>query len=151
MATPTETLQIVFTEKEKAELRTIPLKPPGNGEVLVRTTSTLISTGTETICYGRRFDPGTHWDNWVKYPFPTGYSHVGVVESVGPGVTRFKAGDRVCSAASHQQYVVISADGLMPIPDGVSDRDAAGVIRTRAQLTEAQRSGDRNGDSTVDL
>src|SRR6201999_864397 len=84
-----------------------------------------ISTGTETICYGRRFLPGTHWDNWVKYPFATGYSQVGVVEAVGAGVEQYKAGDRVCSVFEHRQFVVGPASSFFPVPDGVDDRDAA--------------------------
>ena len=54
----------------------------------------LISTGTETICFARRFDPGTHWDHWVQYPFRPGYSTVARVEEVGEGVTGLQPGDR---------------------------------------------------------
>ena len=122
---PTTSQNIIFTDKEKAELRALPIAAPGAGEILVRTTWTLISTGTETICYGRRFQPGTHWDNWVKYPFPAGYSQVGVVEAVGDGVTAWKPGDRAASTFAHQQFVVGKADAFFPIPDGVSDADAA--------------------------
>jgi len=125
MPLPKTSANIIFTAKEKAELVTESIAPPGPGVLLVRTTYTLISTGTETICYGRRFDPGTHWENWVKYPFPTGYSHVGVVEAVGEGVTKYKAGDRVATTHAHRQYVHIPETNCYPVLDGVSDRDAA--------------------------
>lgn len=125
MGQPSETLKIIFSEKEKAELVREPLRKPGENELLVRTSATLISTGTETICYGRRFAPGTHWENWVKYPFSTGYSHTGVVEAVGAGVTKFKPGDRVASTHGHCQYAVGPVDGFFSIPAGVTDRDAA--------------------------
>jgi threonine dehydrogenase-like Zn-dependent dehydrogenase len=124
MALPKTSANIIFTAKEKAELVTEPIGEPAANEVLVRATYSLISTGTETICYGRRFDPGTHWDNWVKYPFPTGYSYVGVVEAVGSAVKKFKVGDRVANTHGHQQFVRVPETGCYPIPDSVSDRDA---------------------------
>src|SRR5262245_4955024 len=125
MGLPKTSANIIFSAKEKAELISEPVKAPDTGELLVRGTFSLISTGTETICYGRRFDPGTHWENWVKYPFHTGYSYAGVVEAVGPGVKKFKVGDRVANTMGHQQFVVAHENACYPIPDGVSDRDAA--------------------------
>ncbi|MBA2480196.1 MAG: zinc-binding alcohol dehydrogenase [Planctomycetes bacterium] len=125
MPLPRDTWQVIFTGKEQAEFQRLPIEPPKAGEILVRATWTLISTGTETISYGRRFDAGTHWDNWVKYPFSTGYSHTGVVEAVGPEVTKWKVGDRVASGCTHKQFAVASQDAFFPIPEGVADRDAA--------------------------
>jgi len=125
MSLPSKTAQVFFTAKEQAELREAPVAAPKEGEVFVRSTWTLISTGTETICYGRRFDPGTHWENWVKYPFATGYSQAGVVEAVGAGVTAYKPGDRVCSIHGHALHVCGPANTFYPIPEGISERDAA--------------------------
>lgn len=149
MATPKETQAIIFSDKEKAELRREPLKEPGAGEVLVRTTWTLISTGTETICYGRRFDPGTHWEKWVKYPFNTGYSHVGVVEAVGSGVTKYKAGDRVASTHCHRLHAVGPVEGFYPIPDGVNDRDAAWLTLSYIVQNGVRRAAHELGDDVA--
>lgn len=124
MALPTEMQVVVFTDKEKAALVREPVRAPGRGEVLVRATWTLVSTGTETICYGRRFEPGSHWEQWVKYPFHAGYSFVGVVEALGEGVEGLSAGDRVSSTHSHRQFAVGPASDFLKVPDGVSDRDA---------------------------
>ncbi|MBA3707203.1 MAG: zinc-binding alcohol dehydrogenase [Planctomycetes bacterium] len=125
MIVPRETLQVFFTGKEQVEFRAEPIAAPKDAEVLVRATWSLISTGTETTAYARRFDPGTHWDNWVKYPFSTGYSHAGVVEAVGPEVKRLKVGDRVASGCTHKQFAVAHEDAFFVIPDNVSDRDAS--------------------------
>jgi para-aminobenzoate synthetase component 1 len=65
MALPKTSANIIFTAKEKAELVTEPIGEPAANEVLVRATYSLISTGTETICYGRRFD-------LIKATFPGG-------------------------------------------------------------------------------
>ena len=115
---------IVFPEPERAELRNESLRAPTPNEVVVRTAWSLISTGTETTCYGRRFAPGTHWDQWVQYPFRPGYSLAGVVEAVGADVSLYRPGDRVVGRFPHAEYTVADAAEWMPIAEGVSDRDA---------------------------
>ena len=140
---------VVFVGKERAELHSAPLRSPGSGEILVRTTWTLISTGTETICYGRRFAPGTHWEEWVKYPFPTGYSHVGVVEAVGAGVEKYKSGMRVGSTHGHCQFAVGDQAGFYPVPDGVSDRDAAWLTLSYIVQNGVRRAHHELGEDVV--
>lgn len=145
----TETAKIVFTDKEKAELQREPLRSLSDDEMLVRTTCTLISTGTETISYGRRFAPGTHWDRWVKYPFNTGYSHTGVVEAVGQNVKQFKPGDRVASTHHHTQYVVGAPSTFFAIPNGVSDRDAAWLTLSYIVQNGVRRAQHVMGEDVV--
>lgn len=115
---------IAFTGANLVELHDLPVPVPSAGEVLIETRRTLISTGTELTCLGRRFEPGSHWDQWVKYPFYPGYSNAGVVTQTGPGVTRFKAGDRVASRTAHQRFVIARETELVAIPDNVSDDEA---------------------------
>ncbi|MCE9589079.1 MAG: zinc-binding dehydrogenase [Planctomycetes bacterium] len=119
-----ETVAVAFTGKEQLELRRVQVPEPAAGQVLVENQKTLISTGTECICYQRKFAPGSHYDNWVKYPFFSGYSAAGRVLKVGEGVTQFRPGDRVASGSGHQRLTVQPASGVVPIPDGVSDEDA---------------------------
>lgn len=119
---------IVFTGKERVELREEPVPALEPGRLLVRTTRSLISTGTESICFTRNFAPGTHWDHWVKYPFPAGYLNVGRVEAVGEGgegVQGWSVGDRVASRGHHASHVVVRAGDAVRVPEGVSDEDAA--------------------------
>lgn len=149
MSIPSENAVITFTGKEQAELRREPVRAPGEGEVLVRTTATLISTGTETICYGRRFDPGTHWDRWVQYPFRTGYSHAGVVETLGAGVEGLKPGDRVASTFGHAQVVTAPAARFHVIPEGVSDRDAAWLTLAKIVQNGVRRAAHTLGEDIV--
>jgi 2-desacetyl-2-hydroxyethyl bacteriochlorophyllide A dehydrogenase len=126
-----------------------PVKELESQQVLVQTTKTLISTGTETICYGRLFDPGTHYDNWVKYPFPPGYSLAGRVLSVGAEVKDFKEGDRVAIRANHQQYVVTDATELHHIPDNVSDEDATWFGIANIVQNGVRRAEHKLGDTTI--
>ncbi len=46
------------------------------------------------------------------------------VTQTGPGVTRFKAGDRVASRTAHQRFVIARETELVAIPDNVSDDEA---------------------------
>ena len=93
---------IVMVGRQQVELRQEEVSPlPENG-LLVRTWMSLISTGTECICYRGDLDEGTHWAGWVKYPFYPGYSNVGTVERVGEAVEGYEVGDRVFSTASRR-------------------------------------------------
>lgn len=115
---------IAFTGANQVELHDLPVPAPAADEVLIESRRTLISTGTELTCLGRRFEPGSHWDQWVKYPFYTGYSNAGVVVKTGSAVTRFNPGDRVASRTGHRRFVVARESELVAIPEGVSDDEA---------------------------
>lgn len=115
---------IVFTGKNQVEVVSQPVSKPSTGQLLVETRASLISTGTECICLARNFEAGTHWDDWVKYPFHTGYCNAGVVLEVGPDTEGFSVGDRVASRAPHGERVIAQASSSLKIPDGVSDEDA---------------------------
>jgi len=123
-AAPNAFRKIVFTGKSALEMVTGPIPTPGPEELLVQTTRTLISTGTEGIVFTRNFAPGTHWDNWVKYPFHPGYLQVGKVAAVGVGVTGWNVGDRAATRTSHASHVTIKADRVHHIPDNVADEAA---------------------------
>ncbi len=119
-----ESANIVLTGKERVELlrEQAPEAPPGG--LLVRTRTSLISTGTECICYRSEMDEGTHWAGWVKYPFYLGYSNVGEVVALGAGAEGYYIGDRVFSSSPHRQYAAVSGRAVK-VPDGVADESAA--------------------------
>lgn len=125
---PTSRRVLRFTGERTLELHTEACPAPGPGQVLVQTVRSLISTGTELTCFTRRFAPGTHWDNWVKYPFNTGYLNAGTVIAVGPEVTGWKVGDRITSREGHASHVLVdvSSSGQRGLrtPEGVSDEAA---------------------------
>ncbi|MBY8976089.1 NAD(P)H-quinone oxidoreductase [Rhodobacteraceae bacterium NNCM2] len=73
------------------------------------------------------------------YPAPKGASDLlglevsGEVVAVGAGVTRWSVGDRVCgltNGGGYAEYVAVNAEHCLPIPDGVSELDAAGLCET---------------------
>uniref|UniRef100_A0ACD5UU16 Uncharacterized protein n=1 Tax=Avena sativa TaxID=4498 RepID=A0ACD5UU16_AVESA len=63
-------------------------------------------------------------------PFVPGSDYAGVVDAVGPGVRKFRPGDRVCSIASigsFAEFLVAEEKGLFAVPDGC-DLVAAGAL-----------------------
>lgn len=119
-----KSLTIVFTGKEQLELREQDTKDPGPGQLMLQAVASLISTGTECICYQRNFAPGTGWDKWVKYPFYPGYSMVGRVIKLGDGVKDFKEGDLVLGSVNHGQFVNCTAERAVALPSGLSPEEA---------------------------
>ena len=67
----------------------------------------------------------------VPVPFTLGSEAAGTIDAVGPGVTGVKPGDRVGSVnvlGAYAEYALAMADRLVPIPDGVTTRQAAAVL-----------------------
>ena len=140
---------IVFTGKDQVEVYTEPVREPGSGEVLIQATKTLISTGTESICLSRLFEPGSYWDSWVKYPFYPGYSMVGQVVAVGSGVEGIHEGERFALRAPHKEYVTAPTRELYPVPDGVSDEEAPWLGLAQIVQNGVRRTEHRLGAAVV--
>jgi NADPH:quinone reductase len=68
----------------------------------------------------------------VPLPSGLGGEAAGVVEEVGPGVTDLKPGDRVAYAGgllgAYCEERIFPADRLVPVPDGISDQEAAAMM-----------------------
>ncbi len=140
---------ILFVGENQVEVREETVPEPGPGEVLVRAHKTLISTGTEGIALGRLFDEGTHWANWVKYPFAPGYSLAGRVSAVGSEVADIHEGERVAIRAKHRQYVVTKPGNLHRIPDTVTDDEATWLGLASIAQNGVRRAEHALGDSVV--
>lgn len=116
---PVKTNHIVVTEGGSVRLESVQLPPLARGEVLVETSRTLISPGTERATLLRL--PGLT----VKYPVNPGYSHVGRVVELGAEVTTLKPGDRVASRSPHAAHVVAKAAHCHRLPHSLTDEEAA--------------------------
>lgn len=143
------TNRLVFPAGSTVELRGFAPPQPGPGEVLIRTRSSLISTGTEGIVFARRFDPGTHWDQWVKYPFFPGYASVGVIEAVGSGVPGDRIGQRVACRGGHASHHVRPAKDAFPVPDALPDDHALWFALAKIAFMGARAAELRIGDSVA--
>src|SRR5262252_2621057 len=75
-----------------------------------------------------------HRSGLYPLPMPSGLGSeaAGVVEEVGPGVTRLKPGDRVAYAGgpigAYADERVVPADRLVPVPAGITDQQAAAMM-----------------------
>jgi len=140
---------IVFAGKGHVEVIEEEVGPPSPDTLLIETEKTLISTGTETTCLDRRFEEGTGWDAWVKYPFRPGYSNVGAVVEVGAGVVAFAPGDRVFTRAGHAQYVTFPAGGAVRVPDAVDSESASWAGLGKIVQNGVRRAEHTLGDAVV--
>jgi 2-desacetyl-2-hydroxyethyl bacteriochlorophyllide A dehydrogenase len=139
---------IVFTGPKQVELTEISVETPGEKQVLIRTTVSLISTGTETFCYCGVFEDHTTWAGWVKYPFYPGYSSVGEVVETGKNAL-LKVGDRVFSNSSHREHQVRDEEAVVLIPETVSDQSAAWSALAFISQTAVRRAEHALGDTAV--
>jgi NADPH:quinone reductase len=68
----------------------------------------------------------------IQLPSGLGGEAAGVVEEVGPGVSGLKPGDRVAYAGgplgAYSEARVMPADRLVPVPEGISDKEAAAMM-----------------------
>ena len=139
---------IWFPEPHKAEIREEAVREPGVDEILVRTSRTLVSTGTEMTAYCHDFLPGTNWEKYFSCPYVPGYNNVGTVVSVGKGVDASLVSKRVATLGNHAAYVTMNIYGGRSadsdhlessktpkynlVPDGIDDDDA--VFFTIAEI-----------------
>ena len=127
----------------------------GSGQVLIRTSRSLVSLGTERMLveFGKAslIQKARQQPDKVKMvldkiktdgliptletvfnklgqPLPLGYCNVGTVMQVGKGVQDFKIGDRVASNGPHAEFVCIPQNLVAHVPDGVSDEEAAFTV-----------------------
>ncbi|WP_343081386.1 medium chain dehydrogenase/reductase family protein [Ostreiculturibacter nitratireducens] len=115
-----------FGGPEELELETVSDRPePATGEVRIRV---LVTSAAFTDVMIRK---GMYPDVKDKPPFTPGYDMVGIVDATGPGAQRFKPGDRVAdltTIGAYAEYICLPEDRLTPVPEGVSDVDALGMI-----------------------
>jgi 2-desacetyl-2-hydroxyethyl bacteriochlorophyllide A dehydrogenase len=141
--------RLVFTEKQRVILEGFDPGRPRRGEVLVATSYSLMSTGTENIVFNRLFAPGTHWDHWVKYPFYPGYTCVGTVAATGPGVAALRRGDRVAFRVGHRSHAVVKASECYPIPERLPLKEAVWFSLAKIAFHGALAAAYGLGDSVL--
>ncbi|MCI4322492.1 MAG: NADP-dependent oxidoreductase [Thermoplasmata archaeon] len=117
--------------RETPELMDLPKPEPGPGELLVHLTAASINPLDWKIVDGIYEGKRPH-----VFPLVLGVDGAGDVEAVGPGVTRFKAGDRVYGQFLHSPVgtgtyaefaTVPEGIGITKIPHGIYDAAASAV------------------------
>ena len=119
------------------EVTEVPCPRAGRGQLLIRSSHTLVSAGTERMLvdFGKAglIDKARQQPDKVRMvldkirtdglmptleavrnkldqPLPMGYCNVGVVAEVGAGVNGFAVGDRVASNGKHAEAVSVQLD-----------------------------------------
>ena len=137
------------------ELREIPAPTVKPGHILIQTTRSLVSLGTERMLveFGKasliekaRQQPDKvkmvldkiraeglmptleTVFNKLEQPLPLGYCNVGKVIEVGSGITDFKVGDRVASNGQHAEFVCVPQNLAVHIPNNVTDDEASFTV-----------------------
>ena len=104
------------------ELVDLPVPQPKSHEALVKIAAAGVNFIDVYIREGRYHAP---------VPFVVGQEGSGVVTAVGADVKSAKVGNRVAwsgALGSYAEYVAAPAAALVPIPEDVGDRDAAGAM-----------------------
>ncbi len=123
--------------------------------VLIRTTHSLVSLGTERMLveFGKsnliskaRQQPDKVKQvldkiktegllptleavfNKLEQPIPLGYCNVGEVIEVGDGVSDIKVGDRVASNGNHAEFVCVPQNLVALVPENVSNEEATFTV-----------------------
>jgi len=136
-------------------LEEVPVPRLKAGAVLIKTTRSLVSLGTERMLvdFGKAnfLQKAKQQPDKVKMvlekvksdglrptleavfnklgqPLPLGYCNVGEVVAVGKGVIEFSVGDRVASNGNHAEFVCVPKNLVAKIPDNVSDEEAAFTV-----------------------
>ncbi len=127
----------------------------GRGQVLIRSSRTLVSAGTERMLvdFGKAGFVGKARQqpekvrqvldkvktdglaptleavfNKLDQPLPLGYCNVGTVLAAGAGVTGFAPGERVVSNGRHAEAVAVPVNLCAKVPEGVGDDEAAFTV-----------------------
>ncbi len=139
----------------RTEVADLPCPSVKRGHVLIRTTTTLVSPGTERtlVAFGHasllgkaRAQPdrvkqvldkvrtdgiAATWEavfNKLDQEIPLGYCNVGTVIEVGEDVVGFRVGDRVVSNGNHAEVVNVPSNFCAHVSAGVSDERAAFAV-----------------------
>lgn len=141
--------QIVFTERNKAELLTIDVKEPAPNEVMVETAVSTISCGTERANITGDPNVNAYGGSEVVFPRTSGYNSAGVVVKKGSNVKSVEIGDRVVVYwGQHKSYNKVSEERVVKIEDDnisletgamsfISTFPMAAIRKTRLEMGES--------------
>lgn len=167
---------ILSLDNGKTFLEEVPVPRVQQGEVLIQTRASIVSTGTERMLmdFGK-----AGWIGKVRQqpeqvkqvlekistdglaptikavrskldaPVPLGYSQSGVVIAVGNEINDLKVGDRVASNGVHAEIVSVPRNLVAKVPDGVSDEAAAFTILGAIALQSIRLVAPTFGETVV--
>jgi 2-desacetyl-2-hydroxyethyl bacteriochlorophyllide A dehydrogenase len=156
-----ETEAVVFEKPGEVSVRRFSLPNLGSTDILVRTTYSGVSIGTERWVLLNKYR-GTI----DKFPHVPGYQRVGVIEEAGSEVTQLKIGDRVFIAGwsskfadgqqihpdswnGHVGLSVIDEKLAVPLPEGTKDIEACLGVMAAVGCLGVKMSSASEGECAV--
>ncbi|AMJ67754.1 NADP-dependent oxidoreductase [Hymenobacter sp. PAMC 26628] len=103
------------------------VRPPAFGEVRISVKAAGVNPADEVM---RKIE-----NSAVRFPAVPGFDAAGVIESVGPGVSRLRVGEEVMATlmpyrpdgGTQAAFIVVPAASVVPIPTGTTFAQAAGL------------------------
>ena len=143
---------VVCTEHgppEALRLLDLPVPEPGPGEVRIAMQAAGVNFPDSLIIQNR-------YQIQPPLPFSPGSEVAGLIDAVGPGVTRFRAGDRVAAITfqgGFAEQVVVREDRVLAIPDAMPFDIAAGftMVYGTAYHGLKQRAALKPGETVLVL
>jgi NADPH2:quinone reductase len=130
----TQSMRAVVLERfggpQELHIATVPRPVAGPGELLVK----VAYAGINPADWKDREGHTAAFFN-INFPYIIGFDAAGTVAGIGPGVTGFSLGDRVFTpsdhgqgvAGSYAQYITVSRERLVSVPDSLDLQSAAAV------------------------
>jgi NADPH:quinone reductase-like Zn-dependent oxidoreductase len=123
-------IQTGYGSADVMELKELQRPTPGDGEMLIRVLAASLAAGEYFGMRGKPF-PIRFFIGFPKpkKDFVVGLDCAGIVEAVGPNVSRFQPGDEVYGRChgSCAEYAPAKEGGLAPKPESLSFEQAAAV------------------------
>lgn len=123
--------QLWFTKPFAVEVREQLLPLPAAGELLVKTSCSAISAGTEMLVYRGQIPGAMTLDAGLDslqgaadYPLQYGYASVGLVQQIGEGVDPEWIGKRVFSFQPHASHFLATPASVIVLPDDIEPEAA---------------------------
>lgn len=107
----------------------VELREPARQEVRIKVQAASVCRPDVTLRRGENLYRGTFLAK--KLPFVPGYSIIGLVDAIGPGVRDVRVGDRVGAlmvTGGYSEYVYWRSDRLIPVPSSVDSAEAVTLI-----------------------
>jgi len=122
---------LYFTAPRAVELREEPLPSPAAGQALAQTVCSAISAGTELLLYRGEAPAALAADETITalggalaFPLKYGYSAVGRIIAIGPGVDPAWQNRLVFAFNPHETHFVAETQNLIPLPPDLDPADA---------------------------